>query len=548
MTYRSVSPLNPIAFLQAFISQSVRVAEQHCSGDDSRAGGYIEHVGLTASQCLEEGARGCLGYHREINSDQYADVIINIKNRIGGNFSRASSPPGVIRVVNTRCPFGDNVRDAPELCRMTASVFGGIAARNFGYGKVVMNKRIALNDGCCDISIYTDSKSAGDQVGDEYYFEGDKLISTSASAEVRARVEGKLEQAWCTRNGVSDRHLHGRLSIVAESSSMRQVLEAVEIVAPTPATVLITGETGVGKEVIAHAIHGLSNRLEHDLVAVNCGAIPENLIESALFGHEKGAFTGAYNVHQGFFERADGGTLFLDEIDCLPVSAQARLLRVLQEGEFERVGGRQTLRTDARIIAASNQNLERTVEEGHFRRDLFYRLNVVPIRIPPLRERTDDIPPLVHHFLCRLADKYALKAKVLSEQAWCRLLSYDWPGNLRELENVLERAFLFARSTVIEDIQGMPGDSKAGACQVDGGNLRDLRQHAAWAAETRIITQALARHNGNVSAVARSMGVTPRAVHMRLRMLAIDPVSFRGDPSSRGGGIKYRRPDIDSKP
>lgn len=527
MDDRTVKPLNPIIFLQAFISQSVRVAEQHYCGDSGGFGRYVEHIGLTASHCLEESARVSLGYRNAINPDQYADVIINIKNQIGGNFSRTSSQPGSIRVINTRCPFGDSVREAPELCRMTASVFGGIAARNFGYGKVELQKRIALGDDHCEVSVYTDEQSARDKPGDEYRSVGDQIISTSASSEVRARVEAKLERVWCSRSGVAESNANRRPTIVAESSAMRHALEAVEIVAPTPATVLISGETGVGKEVIARAIHALSERSVRELVAVNCGAIAENLVESALFGHEKGAFTGAYNVHHGFFERADGATLFLDEIDCLPLSAQARLLRVLQEGEFERVGGRQTMRSNARIIAASNQALERCVEQGNFRRDLYYRLNVVPICLPPLRERTDDIPPLVHHFLHRLAEKYTTPTKVLGEQAWNQVLAYEWPGNLRELENLLERAFLFARGPVIESVSELPAATDLDADNRTNNSLSDLRQHAGHAAEAQAIVQALKRCQGNVSAVARAIGITPRAVHMRLRTLGIDASSYR---------------------
>ena len=277
---------------------------------------------------------------------------------------------------------------------------------------------------------------------------------------------------------------------------MRSALEAVEIVAPTRATVLVTGETGVGKEVIARAIHALSDRAERDLLAVNCGAIPESLIESALFGHEKGAFTDAYNVHHGFFERVDYGTLFLDEIDCLPLSAQAKLLRVLQEGDFERVGGRQTLSADVRIIAASNQNLAQLVEEGSFRRDLFYRLNVVPLHIPPLRERTDDLSPLVHHFLHRLAEKYSRPPKVLGQPAWSKVLNYSWPGNLRELENVLERSFLFAGGPVIVDVElpGVPGIGE-GATGV-ASSLKTLRQRAVRQAEAEVIVEALKQLQG----------------------------------------------------
>ena len=538
MDHGFTKPLNPISFLQTFIAQSIRVAEQRsgqaCAGTDR----YIEQVGLTASHCLEEAARAFLGYTGPIKPDQYADVIVSIKNRIGGNFSRTSAAPGTIRVVNTCCPFGDGVREAPELCRMTASVFGGIAARNFGYGKVELRKRIALNDGRCEICIYTDAETARDKPGDEYRCEGDKIVSRSASAEVRARVEAKLREVWCTQLKAPRRSVRLPPGLIAESAAMRAVLEAVEIVAPTPATVLITGETGVGKEVIARAIHAMSERAEYEFVAVNCGAIPENLIESALFGHEKGAFTGAHNVHHGFFERADRGTLLLDEIDSLPVSAQARLLRVLQEGEFERVGGRQTLRTDARIIAASNQDLEGAVESSKFRRDLLYRLNVVPVHLPPLRERPNDIPPLVHHFLSRLAEKYQSPNKVLGDQAWAEMLSYNWPGNLRELENVLERAFLFARAPVIDTI-ALPKPDPESQGVGDNGSLRGLCQRAAREAENKVIVQALKQCNGNVSALARSMGVTPRAVHMRLKSLGINAAAYRlgtdaGSPAKEG--------------
>jgi DNA-binding NtrC family response regulator len=230
----------------------------------------------------------------------------------------------------------------------------------------------------------------------------------------------------------------------------------------------------------------------------------------------------------GFFERADYGTLFLDEIDCLPLSAQARLLRVLQEGDFERVGGRQTLRADVRIIAASNQNLEKIVDEGGFRRDLFYRLNVVPLHIPPLRERTDDLAPLVHHFLRRLAEKYRSTPKVLAQPVWSKLLNYSWPGNLRELENVLERAFLFARDPIIVDV-AVPTMSRTGEekCGGVGISLKALRQRAAREAEAKVIVEALKQFHGNVSAVARCMDLTPCAIHMKLRSHGISAAAFR---------------------
>jgi Nif-specific regulatory protein/two-component system response regulator AtoC len=527
MDSRSAKPLNPVSFLQVFITQSVKVAEQRCGGQGGTLN-HIEHVGLAASHCLEEAARTCLGYAGPISADQYADLIVNLKNQIGGNFSRSSGPPGSIQVVNSRCPFGDMVKDAPELCRMTASVFGGIAARNFGYGKVELKKRIALNHSHCEVCVYTDPEVARNKPGDEYHCEGDKIVSRSSSAEVRARVEAKLGQVWCSGNDDKRRAARPRPTVVAESQAMRSALEAVEIVAPTRATVLVTGETGVGKEVIARAIHALSDRCERDLLAVNCGAIPENLIESALFGHEKGAFTDAYNVHHGFFERTDFGTLFLDEIDCLPLSAQARLLRVLQEGDFERVGGHHTLRADVRIIAASNQNLEQIVAEGSFRRDLFYRLNVVPLHIPPLRERTDDLAPLVHHFLRRLAEKYGLAPKMLAQPAWSKVSNYSWPGNLRELENVLERAFLFAGGPVIVDLE-VPAEARTGdgRTRVGASSLKAVRQRAAREAESKAIVETLKQFQGNVSAVARCMEITPRAVHMKLKSLGINAAAFR---------------------
>lgn len=537
MANTSNNTLSPVSFLQAFIVQSAKVAESNSSQVACDSDRYIEQVGLTASHCLEESARTCLGYTGPITSDQYADVIINIKNRIGGNFSRTSSAPGTIRVVNSCCPFGDSVREAPELCRMTASVFGGIAARNFGYSKVELRKRIALNDKHCEVCIYTNQEDARDKPGDEYHYEGDKIVSRSKSAEVRARIEEKLREVWCVQPKTAHRGTRSQPGLVAESRAMREALEAVEVVSPTTATVLITGETGVGKEVIARAIHAMSNRKEQEFLAVNCGAMPDNLIESALFGHERGAFTGAYNVHQGFFERANQGTMLLDEIDSLPIPSQARLLRVLQEGEFERVGGRQTLRTNARIIAASNQDLEDAVRSGQFRHDLFYRLNVVPIHIPPLRERPDDIPPLVYHFLTRLSEKYQSPEKTLDEHVWRKILKYTWPGNLRELENVLERAFLFARGTVIDAIE-LPHPE---AEQIAGNTrLRDARQRASREAESKVMVEALKQCDGNVSAVARAMGITPRAVHMRLKSLGISAAIYRNNINPNSGSAHTR--------
>ena len=521
--------LSPIAFLQTFAAESFRAAKRlgcaHC--EDGL--GYIENIGLTAGPCFETACRQQMGLAGPIDLDQYADIILRIKNQIGGNFSRTSSEAGVVRVVNNRCPFGDVVKEAPELCRMTSSVFGGIAARNFGYAKVDLRHRIATGDGFCEVCIYTDREGSRALPGDEYHNEDGKLVSHATSAELRVRVEEQMQKVWCVRD--KDRDTPGTRGpkIVAESAAMRRALEAVEIVASTTASVLISGETGVGKEIVARAVHALSPRCGREFVAVNAGAISENLVESALFGHERGAFTGAYDVHHGLFERAERGTLFLDEIDCLPISAQAKLLRVLQEGEFERVGGHQTLRTDVRIIAATNRNIEERIDAGEFRRDLYYRLNVVPICIPPIRERREDLNALVHHLLREIAAKYGRSRKVLGERAWKQVNAYAWPGNVRELENALERSFLFSSGPIIESIRLNREEINNDVAHNASGelNLREMTKRAAADTEKELIRAALERLSGNVTAVARNMGISPRAVHQKLRKHAIDPRKFR---------------------
>lgn len=517
----SQRPLNPTTFLQAFIVQGLRVAELGCAqcGETSN---HIAQVGLAASGCLEQVAREHLGLSGPLDADRYADLIVEIKNRIGGQFERGPAPLGGVRVINHRCPFGDLVEEAPELCRMTSSVFGAIAARSFGYAKVELHKRIATRDGHCDVRVWLDPQAAAGRPGDEYHGQGDAVTAVSSAATVTNRLERQLCKVWSPPEALRRQRLKRR--IVAESEAMQTALRAVEVVAPTLASVLVTGETGVGKEVIARAVHALSSRAERILLPVNCGAIPESLVESALFGHEKGAFTDAHQGREGFFERADGGTLFLDEIDCLPLPAQARLLRVLQEGEYERVGGRHTRHTDVRIVAASNRRLEQLVAEGSFRQDLYYRINVVPIHIPPLRERPDDITALVGHFLKQLAAKYGGPRRVLGERAWAATLRYPWPGNLRELENVLERAFLFASGSVIEEL---PLDDRLVPEPASPGGLREATRRATRELEARTIKEALARAGGNVSAVARELGITPRALHMKLRGLGITAAPYR---------------------
>lgn len=238
--------------------------------------------------------------------------------------------------------------------------------------------------------------------------------------------------------------------VIGESEVLRQVLEHVGMVAPTGTTVLITGETGTGKELIARAIHEISPRSNESLIKVNCAALPNDLMESELFGHEKGAFTGALTQRKGRFELADGGTLFLDEISELPLPAQGKLLRVLQDQEFERVGGHNTLRTNARVVAATNQSLTKMVEQGRFRDDLFYRLNVLVIDVPALRMRRSDIPLLARHFLAVYAKRLNKSLIDIDAKSLASLKEYDWPGNIRELQNVIERAAVLTPGPIIK--------------------------------------------------------------------------------------------------
>lgn len=528
MSSNPLGQLTPVNFLQTFAILSIKVANQHgCRGSDSQTG-YIEHLGLTASSCFEKAYREQSNLDGNLDLDQYSELIVNIKNQIGGNFSRAASQPGVIRVINTRCPFGSAVKEAPELCRMTSSVFGGIAARNFGYAKVVLKKRLATNDGMCEVCIHTDRDTAANHDGDEYENKSGIISTKTISRGSTVRLEERLQKLWCPTQSSVEKN-KPKTFVMPESAVMREIFKSIELVAPTDASVQITGETGVGKEWIARAMHALSDRWQQPFVAVNCGAIPESLIESALFGHEKGAFTGAYNVHHGYFERADKGTLFLDEIDTLPVSAQPRLLRVLQEGEFERVGGNLTIKSDFRIICASGHDIKTMVDSGSFRQDLFYRLSVIPILVPPLRERLEDLSALVSYFLRQLASKYKRKPKFLSESAWLSAMSYSWPGNIRELENILERTFLLTQGQIIQklDITNGAVQKPVNFEEADDLDVRKLKKNVAMELEKKIILIGLNRFSGNISQIAHFMRITARAVHQKLKNHRLDPSPYR---------------------
>jgi len=525
MAKKSLFRLTPTSFLQTFVIQSMKLGQKHNS-KESTNNNYIQHLGLLASSDFEKSARKQLDYESALTHDQYADVIIEIKNQIGGGFSRLSSDTGIIRVENTCCPFGKGVKETPELCQMTSSVFGGIAARNFGYAKVELKKRIAVGDAGCEVSVYLDQKQSQAISGDEYYRQEDsiqsKLYNTDTIVQVTERVSPNWYHCEATELDVRKKSLN---IVIGKSPAMRDVFESIKVVAPTMVNIMIGGETGVGKEVVARAIHVASERNQERFIAVNCAAIAENLIESALFGHEKGAFTGAYNVHKGFFERACTGTLFLDEIDSLSLSGQAKILRVLQEGEFERVGGRQVMKADVRIITASNRSLKDLVLTGEFRKDLFYRLNIVPIPIPALRDRREDLGDLIDFFLKQLANKYQKPEQHLGEKAWYKVMSYEWPGNIRELESVLEHAFLFAKGNIIEDVPIDCSDLDAG--DIYKGSLNTAKKKVACEVEIKMLEGALTRFNGNVTTTAKEMGLTPRAIHQKLKKHHIDASIYR---------------------
>ncbi|MFQ5894222.1 MAG: sigma-54-dependent transcriptional regulator [Nitrospinota bacterium] len=310
--------------------------------------------------------------------------------------------------------------------------------------------------------------------------------------------------------------------LIGASRSMRQVLEFIEQVAPSSATVLILGESGTGKELVAQAIHNLSPRARAPFVKVSCAALPETLLESELFGYERGAFTGATHRKEGRFELADGGTLFLDEIGEMSPAVQVKLLRVLQEGEFERLGGRQTLRVDVRIVAASNRDLWAAVEGKTFREDLYYRLNVISLPLPPLRERKEDIPLLVEHFIQRYAAKNGKQVEGVSREALDRLYNFDWPGNVRELENTIERAVVLTRDRVVgvEDLSPHIG-------RVEGaGGEGALPQGVPVVAipvgtpldevERLMIEATLKLTEGDKSAAARKLGIATRTIYRKL--------------------------------
>ncbi len=354
----------------------------------------------------------------------------------------------------------------------------------------------------------------------------DFLLKPFSLDHLMAVIGKALELRWLRDENRQLREELGRRyefdNIVGRSSAMQEIFATITRVAPSRATVLLCGESGVGKDLIARAIHHHSPRRERPFVKINCTAIPENLMESELFGYEKGAFTGATAAKPGKFEQADTGTVFLDEIGDVPPSIQVKLLRVLQERELERLGSNKTRQIDVRVVAATNADLRAALEQGTFREDLYYRLNVVPLNIPPLRERKEDIPFLAEHFVRKLARDSGSAVESITPEAIRKLMSFDWPGNVRELENVIERSLVLCAGTRLDanDIRldmsprGRNPQTAAGHFLPEGMTLEEYEQ--------AILREALRRAGGNKSQAARLLGLTRNALRYRLSQMGIE--------------------------
>jgi two-component system response regulator AtoC len=346
-------------------------------------------------------------------------------------------------------------------------------------------------------------------------FRSDEVLLTLRKAEEREQLRGQVATLAAELRRWTDRE------VVAESPAMRKVVDLASRVAPHPTTVLITGESGTGKEVIARAIHRMSPRHDARFVAVNCAAIPEHLLESELFGHVRGAFTGAAADKRGLFEEADGGTLLLDEVGDLPLPLQVKLLRVLQEGEIRRVGGQKPQRVDVRVLAATARDLERDVAEGRFREDLYYRLNVVRIHIPPLRERPQDLEPLAVALLQRAVERAGHRI-MMSPEALAAIRGHRWPGNVRELENTLERAVVLSADGVIRADAFETAGTSGAASSHPTAILPSRLQDAVVVAERAVIQEALRNASGNRAAAAKLLGISQRNLFYKLKKLGLE--------------------------
>jgi Nif-specific regulatory protein len=364
------------------------------------------------------------------------------------------------------------------------------------------------------------------------------------------RDNGRLREQLAEYAGYLNREMHGEFDfgqIVGDAPSLRDVLAKVEQVAPTHSTVLLRGETGTGKELVAHAIHINSPREGKPFVRVNCAALAPGVLESELFGHEKGAFTGAAARRPGRFELADGGTLFLDECGDIPTEVQVKLLRVLQEREFERVGGTETVRVDVRVVSATHRDLEAQIADGKFREDLYYRLNVFPITLPPLRDRVEDIPRLVEHFVAKFNRTTGKQVRGFDAGALAALQQYSWPGNVRELENVVERAIIICKNSEVAaadlDFGRRAAAHNAGAptpvpvAVATAGSAGKPLQARLHEQEKSEIVAAIDRNQGNIAGAARALGINRSTLYYRLRKHGLEhllPTKLPDEPGDGG--------------
>ncbi len=372
--------------------------------------------------------------------------------------------------------------------------------------------------------------------GDAVSFDEDvrllTIIASTISQAVRLRqlAQEEMENLLKENRRLNDelRGIHGPKTIIGNSHAMREIYSLIEKVRDTGATVILLGESGVGKEKVAHALHYYSNRADKPFIRVNCAALPETLIESELFGYERGAFTGAAATRLGRFESADGGTIFLDEIGDLPPVVQTKILRVLQEREFERVGGNVTKKLNVRIITATNKDLDTMVREGAFREDLYYRLNVFPIHVPSLRERKTDIMLLADHFVEKFCSELGKNVTRISTPAIDLLMSYHWPGNVRELENCMERAVILSTDGVIHGYHLPPSLQMGRTIRTE---TRSSFKDMVSTIEKEILIEELKRTRGNMSQAARALGITERIIGLRVAKFGIDPKMFKNSES-----------------
>lgn len=346
-------------------------------------------------------------------------------------------------------------------------------------------------------------------------FENDEFLSLVSSAienKITREIKKQFYQKITRKNEFQN--------IIADSKAMKQVLSLVSQVAVTESTIIIYGESGTGKELVAKAIHANSPRSEKPMITVNCGSLPENLLESELFGHVRGSFTGAIRDKKGLFEEADHGTIFLDEIGEISLQTQVKLLRVLQENEIRRVGDNSSIKVNARVIAATNKNLEEEIEKNNFRKDLYYRLNVIPILLPALRERKDEIPALTNHFLRKYANKMGKPLPIISPSAMSHLMNYQWPGNVRELENMIERTIILCNKPILQaedfSIDGSRSNTQLLNKRINKGNF------SLAEAERMLILECLESCSGNQKLSADMLGISTTTLWRKLKSYNIE--------------------------